>query len=110
MIVCVSLFTVTGKEAARQYPARVVEPVFRPVVPGRLNTNGFEFADAYFTEGCMKENRIKIYCYIAACGLLWSNWCEYKLTFGVEFGEYALAQFRFAKDYYRLAVKEMENE
>ena len=65
--------------------------------------------DAYFTEGCTKKNRIKIYCYIAACGLLWSNWCEYKLTFGVEFGEYALAQFRYAKDYYRLAVKEMEN-
>lgn len=63
--------------------------------------------DAYFSEGCSKENRIKIYCYIAACGLLWSNWCEYKRTFGVEFGEYALAQFRYAKDYCRLAKKEM---
>ena len=28
----------------------------------------------------------KIYAYIAACGLLWSNWCEYKLSLGVEFG------------------------
>ena len=35
---------------------------------------------AYFTEGCSDETRIKIYCYIAACGLLWSNWCEYKLS------------------------------
>lgn len=30
--------------------------------------------DAYFPEGCKNEIRIKIYCYIAACGLLWSNW------------------------------------
>ena len=31
--------------------------------------------DVYFPEGCKREIRIKIYCYIAACGLLWSNWC-----------------------------------
>ena len=43
---------------------------------------------AYFTEGCDDATRIKIYCYIAACGLLWSNWCEYKRNLGVEFGEY----------------------
>lgn len=64
--------------------------------------------DAYFTEGCDEQTRTKIYCYIAACGLLWSNWCEYKLQLGVEFGEYALAQFRYAKDYYRLAKERMQ--
>lgn len=32
----------------------------------------------YFTEGCPDAIRIKIYCYIASAGLLWSNWCEYK--------------------------------
>lgn len=64
--------------------------------------------DAYFTEGCTFENRVKIYCYIAACGLLWSNWCEYKRSLGVEFGEYSLRQYRYAKDYYRIAVKEIE--
>lgn len=47
--------------------------------------------------------RAKIYCYIAACGLLWSNWCEYKRKFGVEFGEYSLRQYRYAKEYYRYA-------
>ena len=57
--------------------------------------------DAYFTEGCDQETRIKIYCYIAACGLLWSNWCEYKRSLGVEFGEYSLRQYRYAKEYYR---------
>lgn len=58
--------------------------------------------DLYFTEGVERNVRMKIYCYIAAAGLLWSNWCEYKRKFGVEFGEYALRQYRYAKEYYRL--------
>lgn len=58
---------------------------------------------AYFPEGCTPQLRAKIYCYIAACGLLWSNWCEYKRQLGVEFGEYSLRQYRYAKDYYRYA-------
>lgn len=60
--------------------------------------------DSYFTEGCAPSVRAKIYCYIAACGLLWSNWCEYKRALGVEFGEYALAQYRFAKEYRPIAL------
>ena len=63
--------------------------------------------DAYFPEGCKNELRIKIYCYIAACGLLWSNWCEYKSRLGVEFGEYSLKQYRYAKDYYKLVKQEL---
>ena len=51
------------------------------------------------------ETVTKIYAYIAACGLLWSNWCEYKLSLGVEFGEYSLRQYRFAKDYYKYAAE-----
>jgi CTP:phosphocholine cytidylyltransferase-like protein/thiamine kinase-like enzyme len=62
--------------------------------------------DAYFPEGCANEVRRKVYCYIAACGLLWSNWCEFKRKLGVEFGEYALAQYRFAKEYYRIVMEE----
>lgn len=64
--------------------------------------------DLYFVNACPKETRIKIYCYIAVCGLLWSNWCEYKAALGVEFGEYSLRQYRYAKDYSRLALAEME--
>ena len=63
----------------------------------------------YFDGECPKETRIKIYCYIAACGLLWSNWCEYKRSLGVEFGEYSLRQYRFAKEYYRIASDEIIN-
>lgn len=66
--------------------------------------------DLYFTEDCSKETRIKIYCYIAACGLLWSNWCEYKRQLGVEFGEYSLRQYRYAKDYYKIVREELDKE
>ena len=65
----------------------------------------------YFEDGCSREVKVKIYCYIAICGLLWSNWCEYKRMLGVEFGEYSLRQYRYAKEYFRYAqreIKEME--
>ncbi len=64
--------------------------------------------DLYFEGLCPWETRIKIYCYAAACGLLWSNWCEYKSSLGVEFGEYSLWQYRAAKKFSRLARKEIE--
>ena len=64
--------------------------------------------EAYFPEGCNRETRIKLYCYIAAGGLLWSNWCEYQQQEGAEFGEYSLRQYRYAKEYARLAHKELE--
>lgn len=61
--------------------------------------------DLYFAEegGCDTVTRAKIYCYVAACGLLWSNWCEYKRNLGVEFGEYSLYQYRYGKEFYRYA-------
>ncbi len=64
--------------------------------------------DLYFEGQCPREARIKVYCYAAACGLLWSNWCEYKSSLGVEFGEYSLQQYRAAKDFSKLARKEIE--
>lgn len=66
-----------------------------------------QLIDAYFLEGCDKAIRIKIYCYIAIGGLLWSNWCEYKRNLGVEFGEYSLRQYRYAKDYYKIVQEEL---
>lgn len=64
--------------------------------------------DIYFEGRCEKMVRAKIYCYIAVCGLLWSNWCEHKRALGVEFGEYALRQYRYAKDHYKYAIAEMK--
>ena len=64
--------------------------------------------DLYFENNCDQKTRIKIYCYVALCGLLWSNWCEYKRQLGVEFGEYSLKQYRYAKDYFKIASKEIK--
>lgn len=55
--------------------------------------------DLYFMEGCPHLVRMKIYCYIAISGLLWSNWCEFKRYCGVEFGAYAQRQYEYAKEY-----------
>ena len=63
--------------------------------------------DAYFPEGCSNVDRVKIYCYISVCGLLWSNWCEYKRNLGIELGEYSLRQYRYAKDYYNIVKEEL---
>lgn len=63
--------------------------------------------DYYFEDSCSEQNRVKIYCYIAIAGLLWSNWCEYKRQLGIEFGEYAEMQYKYAKKYYKLALQKM---
>ena len=42
--------------------------------------------DLYFIDGCDKLTRMKVHCYIAVSGLVWSNWCEFKHHCGVELG------------------------
>lgn len=66
-----------------------------------------QLIDIYFEGTCPDETRVKIYCYIACCGLLWSNWCEYKRNLGVEFGEYSLRQYRYSKEYFRIVKEEI---
>ena len=66
-----------------------------------------DLIDIYFDNQCDRAIRLKIYCYIAACGLLWSNWCEYKRSLGVEFGEYSLRQYHYAKEYYKIFKEEL---
>lgn len=64
--------------------------------------------DIYFDNKCSEKCRVKIYCYVSLCGLLWSNWCEYKKIFGIDFGEYADAQYKYAKDYCEIAKSEID--
>lgn len=59
--------------------------------------------DSYFEQTCPLPTRIKIYCYVAICGLLWSNWSEYKRELGVDFGAYELQQYHYAQHYYQIA-------
>ena len=54
---------------------------------------------SFFMEEEDKKRRYKIYAYLAIAGLLWSNWCEFKMQNGDKFGDYALWQYRFARDY-----------
>lgn len=64
---------------------------------------------AYFNGDCSRKIKIKIYCYISACGLLWSNWCEYKHKLGVAFGQYALRQYQYAGEYYEIVQDELRD-
>ena len=66
--------------------------------------------DLYFDGKCRSVDRTMIYCYISACGFMWSNWCEYQRNLGTEFGEYSLRQYRYAKEYYRYAAADMKRE
>lgn len=61
----------------------------------------------YLAEEYTTDIRSKIYCYIAICGLLWSNWCEYKQQLGIGFGKYAEKQYYYAKEYYRIIYNEL---
>ena len=69
-----------------------------------------QIIDIYFDNECDFNTRLKIYAYISSCGLLWSNWCEYKRNLGVDFGEYSIKQYRYAKEYYRIVRKYLKKE
>ena len=60
----------------------------------------------YFTGGCDRLTRMKISCYIAVSGLIWSNWCEFKHHCGVEFGAYAQRQYDYAREYSEIFFQE----
>lgn len=59
-------------------------------------------------EECDRRTRAKIYCYVAMSGLLWSNWCEFKSHLGIEFGEYGMRQYEYAKEFYHVAMEEIK--
>lgn len=49
--------------------------------------------------------KMKIYAYVAICGLLWSNWCEYKHKKGQTFGgAYELSQYNYAVEYSKIVL------
>ena len=66
--------------------------------------------DIYYQNDCDEVTRYKIYAYAAVGGLLWSNWCEYKQSLGLDFGEYSLSQYRYAKEYSKLVLDYLENK
>lgn len=62
--------------------------------------------ELYYKNNYDLKIKYKIYAYIAMAGLLWSNWCEYKMQFGIHFGVYAEAQYQFARNYYYILLAE----
>lgn len=55
------------------------------------------------------DENVRYYIYIAAAGLLWSNWCEFKNNLGQTFGgAYELSQFNYAMQYSEYAKELMK--
>lgn len=57
--------------------------------------------DVYLKRSATDEERRVMYAYAALGGFLWSLWAVYKSALGVEFGDYTLIMYRYAKRYYR---------
>lgn len=69
-----------------------------------------QLINIYYENKVSENIRYKIYAYVAVGGLLWSNWCEYKQALGLDFGEYSLAQYRYAKEYSKLVLNYLEKK
>lgn len=69
-----------------------------------------QLIDIYYKNNCKENIRYKIYAYVAVGGLLWSNWCEYKQSLGLDFGEYSISQYRYAKEYSKLVLNYLEKK
>ncbi len=68
-----------------------------------------ELMKIYFEREPSKNERIRIYSYIALGGFLWALWTCYKQSLGVSFEDYGMKQYRYSKDYYK-KVKELLDE
>lgn len=66
--------------------------------------------DIYYQDKCDETTRYKVYAYAAVGGLLWSNWCEYKQSLGLDFGEYSLSQYHYAKEYSKLVLNYLKEK
>ncbi|GHU20296.1 choline kinase [Spirochaetia bacterium] len=47
---------------------------------------------------------IRLYAYMSLSGYLWALWTEYKQSFGIEFGDYGMKMYRYARDYYHYCI------
>jgi thiamine kinase-like enzyme len=56
--------------------------------------------EIYLKRQATSAERLRLYIYTALGGYLWALWSEYKQAFGVEFGEYGIRMYRYAKDFY----------
>lgn len=62
----------------------------------------------YHQGGVDRLTRFKTYAYMAASGLLWTYWCEYKKQMGVDYSEYEAQQYAYARDFSALAAQQAQ--
>jgi len=65
-----------------------------------------ELLEIYLQRLPCKEEKIRLYAYMALGGYLWAMWTEYKQAHGVEFGYYGMDMYRYAKEYYKHCMAE----
>lgn len=63
----------------------------------------------YFQREPDYDERIRVFIYTALAGFLWALWTAYKQALGVNFGDYGMKMYRYAKDYYK-RVRDLEEE
>lgn len=61
--------------------------------------------DIYFGGEPDKITKFKFFAYMSICGLLWTEWSEYKARMGVKYGEYMMSQFKYSQKYYKIAME-----
>lgn len=64
-----------------------------------------EVIDIYFDGNANDISRLKVYIFAAVGGFLWSVWSEYKANMGVDFGDYTMKQYSYAKKFYKYATE-----
>ena len=83
----------------------LMDPAMFSIYAGYRERRALHLLDIYLGHPATREERYRYTSYMAAGGLLWSNWCEYKETFGEIFGSYAAMQYRYARECVRWAAK-----
>lgn len=59
-----------------------------------------QLLDLYLGREAKEEERMVTFACMALGGFLWSLWGVYKQALGVEFGDYTMKMYRYAKEYY----------
>jgi thiamine kinase-like enzyme len=65
-----------------------------------------ELLKVYLQREPDRNETSRLYIYSALGGYLWALWTDYKQSLGVEFGDYGMKMYRYAKDYYNVLQKE----
>ncbi len=55
----------------------------------------------YLDRNPSEEERFVLYSYAALGGFLWALWAIYKSSNGIEFGDYTIVMYHYAKQYYK---------